>query len=158
LSGLTCFTRQPSTAEIVPTLAAASNAGDFYASRLRAILRPPVTGLYEFWIAGDDRAELWLSEDNHPGHTRRICLTDSWTAPEDWDQSPRQHSSPIHLLAGRNYYIEALHFDRAGGDCLAVAWRPPSAQRHLIPSRFLMPYPILQDTSPTSASRPEPNR
>ena len=40
------------------------NSGDNYGQRMRALLLPPVTGSYVFWIAADDGSALFLSTDS----------------------------------------------------------------------------------------------
>src|ERR1041384_4252154 len=45
-----------------------SNIGDNYGQRMRALLIPPATGQYVFWIASDDNSILYLSSDEDPAH------------------------------------------------------------------------------------------
>ena len=87
-------------------LEAPTNTADFYASRMRGWLRPPVTGDYVFWIAADDMAELWLSIDDNPNNGALVCSL-SWKAePRQWTAYPEQMSKPIPLVAGQAYYFE----------------------------------------------------
>jgi ferric-dicitrate binding protein FerR (iron transport regulator) len=141
LDELPCFARQPAFHEFLGDFMAPQNWNDFYASRIRALLRPRASGLYQFWVSGDDRAELWLSRDDLPEHKVRICASPEWAGPEEWDKSVAQQSALIRLEAGRKYYIEALHYEEAGGDSVAVAWRPPGSERDIIRASYLTPFP-----------------
>ena len=98
---------------------------DNYGTRIRGYLNPITTGSYTFWIAADDAAELWLSTDTDPNHKSKIAYTTSWTNDYRWNEYSSQQSSPISLVAGQSYYIEALHKENTGGDNIAVAWQGP---------------------------------
>ncbi|KAL3786416.1 hypothetical protein ACHAW5_002247 [Stephanodiscus triporus] len=90
---------------LVGSLEAPTNVGDNYGSRMSGWLVPPVTGLYEFWIASDDQGEFYLSSDDDPVNKALICKCD-WASPRWWDRAPEQKSSPISLVAGQAYYYE----------------------------------------------------
>jgi ferric-dicitrate binding protein FerR (iron transport regulator) len=116
-------------------------ATDWYHTRLRGYVHPPVTGYFTFWIAGDDAAELWLSADDQPGGRRRISRTASATLSfRNWWQDPDQESEPIHLDAGRRYYVEVLHKELGGGDFVSVAWQSPGGEIQVIEGSHLSPY------------------
>ena len=53
---------------------------------------------------------------------RKLSGTSAATAANSWDQSYSQRSAPQFLIAGKSYYVEALH--KQGGDVAhaAVAW------------------------------------
>jgi hypothetical protein len=127
----------------LPAFEAPIDWGDGYVARLRGFLRPPGSGTYIFWVCGDDQAELWLSADDDPTHKVKICATDVWTAPRQWDKSPSQRSAGIHLEPGRRYYLEALQQEGGGADCLSVAWLAPGGKREVIPGEFLTPLPVV---------------
>ncbi|HZH66794.1 MAG TPA: PA14 domain-containing protein, partial [Flavisolibacter sp.] len=103
-----------------------STLGDAYGSRIRGYICPPQTGNYIFWIAGDDRAELWLSTNDNPATKRMIASLSSWTTFRDWYKTGSQKSASIYLEAGQKYYIEALQKESNGGDHLSVAWQMPN--------------------------------
>jgi hypothetical protein len=51
-------------------------------------------------------------------------------------------STPVSLVGGQKYYIEALFKEGGGGDNLAVAWQgPDSPDRTVIDGSFLSPAP-----------------
>ena len=132
------FRSQPTGCGYLTRFSAPTNWGDTFTARVRALLRPPKSGEYQFWIAGDDAAELWLSSDDKPEHRRKLCSTTEWTSADDWEKDPSQRSPLVPLETGRQYYIEALQFEGAGADCLAVAWAVPGARREIIPGDYLV--------------------
>jgi len=99
---------------------APTSFGDYYGTRMRGYLIPPVPGYYSFWIASDDNSQLFLSTDESSYKTRLIAYVNSYTSSRQWDKEANQKSEPIYLEAGRRYYVEALHKEGAGGDNLAV--------------------------------------
>ena len=112
-----------------------------YGTRLRGYVHPPLTGSYTFWIAADDSAELYLSTDQSPEHATRIAYVDSWTDSREWSKYGSQQSAPVHLVAGRRYYIEALHKENWSDDNIAVGWRlPDGTLERPIPGERLSPW------------------
>ena len=102
-----------------------ANIGDNYGSRVRGYICVPTTGNYTFWIASDDKSELWLSTDESPANKARIASVGGWSNPRQWDKYATQKSAVVSLVAGRRYYIEALLKEGTGGDHLAVGWQLP---------------------------------
>ena len=102
-----------------------TNAGTNYGARIRGYICPPATGDYVFWIASNDHSELWLSTDEDPNNKVRIASVEGATTPYQWAKFPSQKSTPVSLIAGQQYYIEALHKQGVGTDNLAVGWQLP---------------------------------
>ncbi|MEO5916906.1 MAG: DUF1800 family protein [Luteolibacter sp.] len=109
------------------TVALAEDAVTTYGAntgeRLRGYFIAPVSGNYYFWIAASNTAELWISNDSEPvNKVRRAFVTDS--PARTWNAQPSQKSQWLTLVAGRKYYIEALHNTgtSAAGNHLSVAW------------------------------------
>ncbi|RYD36627.1 MAG: DUF1800 family protein [Verrucomicrobiaceae bacterium] len=98
------------------------NAGE----RLRGYITAPATGNYYFWIAANNAAELWISNDAEPVNKvlRAKVAGPVGTASREWDAQPAQKSRWLSLTAGRRYYIEALHNTGSGGTSshLSVGW------------------------------------
>lgn len=112
-----------------------------YGQRLQALIIPPASGDYRFWIASDDASQLYLSTDESPANKRLIAEVVGWTPPRDWSREPGQRSALIPLTAGRRYYIEALMKEGWGGDNLAVRWRLPDGTiEEPIPASRCVPY------------------
>ncbi len=123
------------------------NIGDNYATRIRGYLCPPVSGNYTFWIASDDKSELWLGTAADPAGKVRIAAVNDFTASREWGKYPSQQSAPIPLEAGTAYYIEAVAKEATGGDNLAVGWQLPGGifERPIPGSRlspFVPEYPM----------------
>jgi hypothetical protein len=112
-----------------------------YGQRMRGYITPPLTGDYTFWIATDDNGSLYLSGDENPSNVRLLCWVPQWTASRVWNTYSEQQSLPVHLDAGRNYYIEAFQKEGGGGDNLAVRWlRPDNVDEAPIPATYLLPW------------------
>ncbi len=128
----------------------ANNAyGDNYGVQMQGYFHPPTTGEYVFYLAADDNAQLFLSEDDTPANKRLIAVEGAWSNARSWDviggagstieaknsstytatQWPTKNAeggARISLVQGRAYYIEALMKEGTGGDNLAVAVADPN--------------------------------
>ena len=113
-------------------LEAPTNITDDYASCLSAYIIAPTTGSYTFWIASDDNGKLYLSPDADEGNKVLIANVSGWTNSRQYDKDSYQKSSPIKLVAGNFYYIEALHKEGGGGDNLSIAWALPGYSTPLV--------------------------
>jgi hypothetical protein len=133
------FPDHPSGREYLNSFEPPSHWGHNYGARIRGFLHPPTTGDYTFWIASGDMAELYLSIDESPENRRQIAYANETDAHE-WTKQRPQQSSPVTLVAGRKYYIEALHKQGQLEDHLAVAWQGPGREREVIPGEFLSPF------------------
>jgi hypothetical protein len=129
-----------------------TGAGDNYGARIRGYICPPQSGNYKFWIASDDRSELWLSTTDNPSGKKMIASITGYTKSREWNKYPTQQSASIYLQARKKYYIEALHKESTGPDHLAVGWQLPDGiyQRpirgiHLIPYANPAPASLLTD-------------
>ena len=126
------FPNNPSGSEQLSSFEAYSDIGYEYGARIRGYLHPPATGMYRFWIASDDQSELWLSSDENPTNKVRIALVPERTSQREWTKYPEQKSAAISLVAGRNYYIEALHKEDRDTDHLSVGWRQEPTNYYVI--------------------------
>lgn len=127
-----------------------SLGGGFAHERLRGRIVAPVTGEYEFWIAGDNWCELWLGTDGSRFDARRLAglgNDKSQTKPKEWDKYPSQKSSGVNLVAGQEYYIEVLHRGFRQRDDVGLAWKIPGGVRELVPPSALRSFvPDPEDT------------
>jgi len=112
------------------------NVKDNYAVQLIGFLHPPETGDYQFVIAADDNAQLWLSTDESPANKQLLATEPQWNGVRAFEGGDRRDlrdegtdderfenvSKFVSLEAGKAYYIEALMNEGGGGDNLAVAW------------------------------------
>jgi hypothetical protein len=125
-----------------------------YGSRVTGYFIAPKDGTYRFTLVADDRGELWLGTSGSPDSGQRIAYVNSPTGPRDWNLYATQTADPITLAAGQAYFIEALHKDGTGGDCLAVGVELPGGQlERPIPAHRLMPW--KRDASVIAISAPD---
>lgn len=146
----------PTLTETLQAFEARRNVGDNYGARVRGFLCVPQSGKYTFWIASNDKSELWLSTDEDPSNKVRVAYVSGYTDYRKWSKYPSQKSILISLEAGKKYYIEALHKEGVGTDHLSVGWQlPDKTMERPIPGNRLLPFsgsgnrpPIVEITSP----------
>ena len=131
------FPSAPDSRTLLTSLETITNHADNYGERIRGYLVPPADGSYQFWIAADDRAELWLSPTDSPFDRIKIASVVSATALRAYDVKSMQKSVPLTLQAGRYSYFEVLQKEGSGSDHLSVAWTRPGALREVINGRYL---------------------
>ena len=126
------------TAEDTTTTYAA-NTGE----RLRGYFTAPATGNYYFWIAASNAAELWISNDAEPvNKVRRATVTGTGNlAAEHGTPRRTRNRQWLSLVAGKKYYIEALHNTGASGAGNHLSRRlvPRSHRQHRQPDRERLP-------------------
>jgi hypothetical protein len=141
LTGHPSFPASPGLETIQPTFEAPSEFNDNYGQRMRALVVPPMSGNYVFWIAADDGGALYLSTTEEPAQKVQIATVNTWTSSREWTKEPNQQSAAIALVSGQRYYIEALQKEGQGGDNLAVRWQLPLGSiEEPIPNHRLVVY------------------
>mgnify|MGYP003630696573 CR=1 FL=1 len=120
------YPNNPSNIKQLDNFSIPVNVADNYGARVKGILQAPETGTYYFWVSGDDNVELNLSTDDNFENKTRIAYHNNWSSFSEWNKYTTQKSAGINLVAGENYYIEALMNESGGGDNLSVGWRKPS--------------------------------
>jgi GH35 family endo-1,4-beta-xylanase len=134
------YPNNPNSTASITSFEAPSNFSDNYGQRIRGFVSPTTTGKFTFYVAGDDNAELWLSNSTDPTGKQLIATVPGFTNSRQWTKYTQQKSASIDLVAGQSYYIEALHKEGAGGDNLAVGWSLPGATAvKVIAGEFLSP-------------------
>ena len=103
------------------TLEAPTNIGDNYGQRLQTLIVPPVTCDWNLYIASDDNSQLYLSSNDDPSNKALVASVGDWTFPREWKKFASQKGT-VSLVAGHEYYLEAIHKEGGGGDNLAVGW------------------------------------
>ena len=140
------FPSEPTGMSQPTSFESAQNWSDLYGTRLRGYVHPPTTGLYTFWISGDDNCELWLSTDESPAKKVLLAKVSGWTNYRDWNFATEQRSAQVSLTAGTKYFVEVLHKEGDGGDHVSVGWQLPDATyERPIPGNRLSPYPVQED-------------
>ena len=136
------------------SLEAPTNAGDNYGTRIRGYITAPTTGNYYFWIAANNTAELWISNDDEPVNTIKRAWVSNGTASRQWTAEANQKSPWLALEAGKKYYVEILQKAATGtGDNLAVGWLKPD-QTGIVPSEIVPGYVLSPYVPPAPGSTP----
>ena len=131
--------------------------GQYFGTRSRGYITPAVTGDYTFWISSRTSAQLWLSEDSQKGKYAKkiIAQMDADLGSGHgigayetnlWDRFSTQHSTAIHLEAGKSYYLEILHQHGHTNDAhSSVAWALNNGAREILTSSAVAAYHITSD-------------
>ncbi|MES2139699.1 MAG: T9SS type A sorting domain-containing protein [Bacteroidota bacterium] len=142
------FNTSPTSTGQLSIFESPSNVADYYGSRIRGYICPPVSGNYTFWIASDNNSELWLSTNDQAANKIKIASVPGYTSSRLWTKYPEQQSVPVNLTAGVKYYIEALHRESTLGDNLAVGWQlPDGLLERPIPGIRLFPFSVSKNMS-----------
>ncbi len=100
----------------IPALDDDTNYPAATARRLRGYIVPPKTGNYYFWLAANNYAELWISNDSEYVNRVRRVKVSAGTGKKAWNTASTQQSPWLALEAGRKYYFEVLHNTPGGAD------------------------------------------
>ncbi|MCW1921779.1 discoidin domain-containing protein [Luteolibacter arcticus] len=151
------YPHYPASVQLRSSFEAPANAGSSFGSRMRAYLIPPVTGTYHLWIASDDDSVLRLSPTFEESRAVQIASVPGATNAREWTKYVSQKSAALELVAGRLYYIEALHREGAGSDHLAVGWTGPGiANPTVIAGQHLMPVGVVSLPQPLETENASP--
>lgn len=130
----------PDASALVSEFRMPSGVGERYGARLRGILKPPVSGPYTFWIAGDDQAVLVMAEAGQEDQAEEIARVPYWVEPGKFEEYKEQKSVPIVLDRDNSYYLAALLKENVGGDHCTVGWDRPDGRREFpIPGIYFSP-------------------
>jgi len=111
------------------------NTAENYFGQIIGLFTPATTGIYDFWLAGDDEAALFLNPAGTAESGRiQIAREPIWSFPKyDFTGSSRRtagaeenrsstlYAAGFSLVAGSAYYIEGVWKEGVGGDHLEVA-------------------------------------
>ncbi|MBL4882842.1 MAG: cadherin-like domain-containing protein [Oleispira sp.] len=137
LKQLDAYPDSPTETTIETEFVSPSDIGSNYGQVMQGYIIPPVSGDYYFWVAADDQAELYLSNNETEQGLVQIAQLTSHTSAQEWDRYPGQKSSVQSLSGGKLYYIKAIMTEGGGGDHLAVAWQGPGITRAVIGNDYL---------------------
>ena len=120
----------PNRAETLSSMIGPLSPGpiDQYGTRIRAFLRVPQTGYYQFNLTGDDQSSLWLTSNENAGPTDEVALLPSPVYDYNHDQFESQTSKSILLFMDSTYSLELNHVETYGGDDFFLFWKTPFAQ------------------------------
>ena len=106
-------------------LTPAQNVGSDFSRRLTGWITAPTTGAYEFYLAADDDARLFVGTGEAPSSKVLVASQSGAVSFQQWTAKSSQKSLPINLIQGQRYYIEVQHREVGGDDHLSVAWTGP---------------------------------
>lgn len=99
----------------------ASSYDEGYGNKLSTWFVPDVTGDYVFLACSADASELYLSTDTDPANKQLIAQQREAGDPRLWTTAGGR-SAPVHLEAGRKYYLESIHIEEQGADHVSATF------------------------------------
>jgi hypothetical protein len=120
---LLTYTETPDYTEFLTSIEYGPDIADDYRSRITAILVPPVSGNYTFWILADNDSVLWLSTDEDPANAFELCRETEWAFGwDEWEDGGDEESLPVALVGGNRYWLRVGHSEDTGEDFVRIGW------------------------------------
>ena len=125
---LTIDSRYPNNPTSRDTLSEfrSSNKGDTYGERAKGYIVPKESGVFTFYVTGDDNVDFYLSTTDNASNKRRICRISGLTGETQFNKYSSQKSLAINLVAGQYYYFELQHVQGTGTNHFGAFWQTPS--------------------------------
>jgi len=120
------------------------NRGDNYGAYVRGFIVPPVNGDYQFYVAGDDETEFWLSNDETSENISRMATVPGYTSRNEFDKYASQASPVVPMQADTSYYFEVRFKEGSGNDHFSVAWQGPNLSRQIVAAPHIASWGILK--------------
>jgi len=115
--------RKPSATSVIDDLAQLpAHPEDHFGVVLRGFVRAQKSGRYEFTTLSDDGSMLYI--DGKP------------VVSNDGDHAPAKATGAVSLERGL-HALRVTYYENAGGEELAVRWRPPESDEEVIPPGVL---------------------
>ena len=99
---------------------------DHYVAYVAGFLVPPASGDYTFYVTGDDRSSLALSEDADLTKAAEICSVSVSTSANQWTRYASQRSAARTLIAGNAYAFYLVMSESSKSDGAQVGWTGPA--------------------------------
>ncbi|MBT3201057.1 MAG: hypothetical protein HN350_14240 [Phycisphaerales bacterium] len=102
----------------------AGNMSDYYSQMWSGTFNAPETGVYTFYVHGDDHEVLWLDADQNGEYEAgtdditRNLPTEGWNTPK---------TGTVALVAGESYEFALAHNEGNGGDFVEFTIQTPSS-------------------------------
>ena len=133
-----CETKKPNAAYIREGIDEVGSQKDYFGARFSALLTPPESGEYTFYLAADDTAELLLSTDATPENLRKVCEVRSYTPRHHF--VPHGNSCKVTLSKGTKYYLVVHYKEAINDEHVSLAWEGPGLRaKQVIQSKYLEP-------------------
>ncbi|XP_057314445.1 uncharacterized protein LOC130655679 isoform X2 [Hydractinia symbiolongicarpus] len=128
LKGNSDYPNNPSTIEIIENFDAPFNVENNYGSKLKGYFIAPETGNSTFYLSCSKACELYFSGDDEAKNKTKIVSLSQSTWHNQWNKYENQSSDDIFLVAGKYYYLEAIHKGVDASDSLSVGVRMPTGR------------------------------
>jgi uncharacterized protein YjdB len=92
---------------------------DYFSSRIRGYIIPPLSGTYSFYFACDDAGQFWLSTDT--AYANAVLKSQTDTIQTDWTQNVSSQT----LVSGQKYFFEILQHDSVAINMIKLGWKIP---------------------------------
>lgn len=114
---------------------------DNFGGRVRVLLTPAVSGDYRFYLASDDAGSLRLNPNGtNPAQASQIASVSGFTGLNEWTKYSSQASALVSLVAGQQYYLEAVVKEGSSSDHVQVGWiSPGSSTVAVVPAAVIAP-------------------
>lgn len=130
--------RPPTAVYIRETIDDHNFGADQFGARYSALLVPPATGQYTFYLAADDRAEMLLSTDESAANLKKVCDVQRYM-PRHRFVSGRS-SGKVRLEQGKKYYLVVNYKEVVNDDHVSLAWEGPGINsKRVIATEYLEP-------------------
>lgn len=115
----------PDVVRIVAGFDSPNGFGDNFGSRMIGWVTPTATGDYDFFIRSDDASALFLSTDDTAANLSTSPIAEEPGCCNAFQEpgSAQTTATPIHLEAGKSYFMVYLYKEGGGGDYGQVAIR-----------------------------------
>ncbi len=114
-----------------------------YGATITGLLTPKEPGDYDFFIRGNQSAQLWINSNGSNPEGAEQIAADGGASKNFLEPGAGQtSSSPLNLAGGKSYFIQLIYKREANsGDLCQVAWRKttdttPAAALNPIPGQF----------------------
>jgi hypothetical protein len=121
-----------------------------YGATITGLLTPTETGDYDFFIRGNQAAQLFLNPAGSSPTEAEVIASDNGASKNFLEPGASQTTqAPINLVAGKQYFVQLIYKREANsGDLCQVAWRKTTdttaaARLEPIPGRFFTAEPTL---------------
>lgn len=134
-----------------------NNEGTNFQDRLYGLFVAPVTGAYTFFISSDDNGQVFLSTDSSPANAKSIINFSGYTDYKAGLISTGTQSSPINLVAGNSYYLEAQHYQYGGNSIFELGVQIPTTGSNQMPyvqEVTISPPSVLRQSQKLTVSNP----
>ncbi len=143
----------PSSSGVLANLESFTDASENYGARIRGFVTAPMTGAYQFWLAADDAAELWISNDDEPVNLFKRAELTAGVGLRAWGSAAK--TPLLQLESGKRYYIEILHKQGTGAGHVSVGWSKPgesvATASEVVPGYALSPFTAPSPVDGTTA-------